>query len=163
MNHRIRTTLALTSLLTLPACASILGGGTSQSINLQATPSDASFVVKSSSGIEMSSGSGNQSVRLPRKNEYQIELRAPGYQSKNVAITKSLNGWVWGNLVVGWVVGFAIDFIGGAAYKLEPSLVSVSLDKPRGDDGAATAHIYLMDDKGRLIREVRTEMLPAAR
>jgi len=27
----------------------------------------------------MSSGSGNQSVRLLRKNEYQIEVRAPGY------------------------------------------------------------------------------------
>ncbi len=163
MNRHVRTALALTSLLTLPACASILGGGTSQSVNLQSTPSDASFVVKSSSGIEMSSGSGNQSVRLPRKNEYQIEVRAPGYQSKNVAITKSLNGWVWGNLVVGWVIGFAIDFIGGAAYKLEPSLVSVSLDKSRGDDAAATAHSYLRDEKGKVIREVTTELVPVTR
>jgi len=163
MRQHLRTTLTLSTTLLLSACASILGGGTSQNVNLQTTPSDASFVVKSSSGIEMSSGTGNQSVRLPRKNEYQIEVRAPGYQSKNVAITKSLNGWVWGNLVVGWVIGFAIDFIGGAAYKLEPSLVSVSLDKPRGDDAAATAHIYLMDEKGRLIREITTELLPAAR
>lgn len=163
MNRPFRTALALTSLLSISACASILGGGTSQNVNLLTTPSDASFVVKSSSGIEMSSGTGNQSVRLPRKNEYQIEVRAPGYQSKNVAVTKSLNGWVWGNFLIGWVVGFAIDFIGGAAYKLEPSLVSVSLDKPRGDDAAATAHIYLMDEKGRLIREITTEMVPVAR
>lgn len=163
MKHPLRLAIPLCSTILLTACASILGGGTSQSVNLKTTPSDASFVVKSSSGIEMSSGSGDQSVRLPRKNEYQIELRAPGYQNKNVAITKSLNGWVWGNLLVGWVVGFAIDFIGGAAYKLEPSLVSVSLDKPRGDDAAATAHIYLKDEKGRLIREITTELLPAAR
>ena len=79
------------------------------------------------------------------------------------SITKSLNGWVWGNLLVGCVVGFAIDFIGGAAYILEPSLVSVSLDKPRGDDAAATAHIYLKDEKGRLLREITTELPPAAR
>lgn len=163
MKQKVRITLTLSTTLLLTACASILGGGTSQNLTLQTTPSDASFVVKSSSGIEMSSGTGNQSVRLPRKNEYQIELRAPGYQSKNVAVTKSLNGWVWGNFLVGWVVGFAIDFIGGAAYKLEPSLVSVSLDKPRGDDAPATAHIYLMDEKGRVIREITTEMVPVGR
>lgn len=163
MTSRVRTTLIVCSTMLFGACASILGGGTSQNVLLQTTPSGASFVVKSSSGIEMSSGTGNQTVRLPRKNEYQIEVRAPGYQSKNVAVTKSLNGWVWGNLVLGWVVGFAIDFIGGAAYKLEPSLVSVSLDKPSGDDGAATAHIYLKDEQGRLIREIQTQLLPATR
>ena len=79
MRQNVRTTLTLCTTLLLSACASILGGGTSQNVNLQTTPSDASFVVKSSSGIEMSSGSGNQSVRLLRKNEYQIEVRAPGY------------------------------------------------------------------------------------
>lgn len=161
MKHSLRITLLLCSSMLLGACASILGGGTSQNVNLRTAPSDASFVVKSSSGLEMASGTGDQSVRLPRKNEYQIEIRAPGYQSKNVAVTKSLNGWVWGNLVVGWVIGFAIDFIGGAAYKLEPSLVSVSLDKPSGNNSAATAHIFLMNEKGELIREITTELVPA--
>lgn len=163
MYRHFRATLTCVTLLCTGACASILGGGTAQTVNFRPTPSDASFVIKSSSGLEMSSGTGDQSVRLPRKNEYQVEVRAPGYQNKSVAITKGLNGWVWGNLAFGWVVGFAIDFIGGAAYKLEPSLMAISLDKPRGDGEAATARIHLMDEQGRLIREITTELVPVRR
>jgi hypothetical protein len=54
----------------------------------------ATFAVKSSSGIVMSQGKGPQTIRLPRRNEYQIEVAAPGYQGQSLALTKGLNGWV---------------------------------------------------------------------
>lgn len=42
-------------------------------------------------------------------------------------------------------------------------LVSVSLDKQRGDDAPATARLYLKEEKGPLIREITTQLLPAVR
>lgn len=154
-----RNVLPLFLLAFATGCASILGGGSSQSVILKPTPSNASFVVKSSSGLEMASGSGEQTVRLPRKNEYQVEIKAPGYQTKSVAISKGLNGWVWGNLIVGWIVGFGIDFISGAAYKLEPALISVSMEKASSED-FATAHILLYNAKGVLLKDIPTALVP---
>lgn len=154
--------LALVSaLLGTSGCATILGGGTAQSVSLRAEPQSVQYAIKSASGLQMSAGQTPQQVRLPRKNEYEIEFTAPGYQTQRMALTKGLNGWVWGNLFVGWVIGFGVDFIGGAAWKLEPALVDIRM--ARSGDGTMSAVVRLLDDDGKLIREVTLPMLPAER
>ncbi|HXV16782.1 MAG TPA: hypothetical protein VD758_08380, partial [Gemmatimonadaceae bacterium] len=72
--------------ITASACATIAGGGTSQGVSISSEPSGAAFAVKSSSGIQMASGTTPQIVKLPRKNEYQIEFSVPGYRSQSVAL-----------------------------------------------------------------------------
>ncbi|MFQ5551997.1 MAG: hypothetical protein ACE5FJ_12255, partial [Gemmatimonadales bacterium] len=96
-------------------------------------------------------------VRLPRKNEYQIEITLDGYETETVVLTKSLNGWVWGNLLFGWIIGFAIDFVTGSAYKLEPAFVQVSLDRT---GGMSSAVVQLLDEQGRVIDTRRIELTP---
>lgn len=154
--QRIRWVAALSTVLVLAGCATLLGGGTSQPVTLDATPSEASYTVISSSGIEMSSGPVPATITLPRKNEYQVRVELDGYETRNVALTKGLNGWVWGNLVFGWIVGFAIDFISGSAYKLEPAMVNVTLE--RGEDVFAV--VRLIDGEGSVFRERRVPMTP---
>ena len=105
MRSLFRSGVAL-ALVLLAGCATILGGGSSQSVAVQATPPGATFTIKASSGIQMASGAVPQTVRLPRKNEYQLEFTAPGFQAQSVALTRGTNGWIFGNLVVGWIVGF---------------------------------------------------------
>ena len=109
----------------LSGCATIVGGGSSQAVRVEATPGGAAFAVKSSSGLQMASGVAPQALRLPRKNEYQIDFTVPGYQPQTAVITRGSNGWIWGNLLFGWIVGFAIDFATGSAYKLEPALIQI--------------------------------------
>ena len=65
---------------------------------------------------QMASGTTPQMVRLPRKNEYQIEFAVPGYRSQSVALTKGVNGWVFGNFLIGWIPGLIIDFVTGSAH-----------------------------------------------
>jgi hypothetical protein len=143
-------------------CATILGGGTSQAVSVASDPVGARFAIKSSSGLQMASGNAPQAVRLPRKNEYQVEFTAPGYQTQSVVLTKGVNGWIWGNLVLGWIVGFAIDFISGSAYKLEPAQVQIAM--VRAADGSGTMQLYgvvrQLDGKGQLINEQRVLMQP---
>ena len=158
----MRRSLLGLSLLSLSACATIMGGGSSQGVTVQSSTPGAQFTVKSSSGIQMASGMAPQTVRLPRKNEYQIDFTAPGFQPQSIALTKGTNGWVWGNLVVGWIVGFIVDFASGSAYKLEPALVNVSLVTHTAADGttATEARVAMLDDQGRTIRELLVPMVP---
>lgn len=109
----------------------------------------------------MASGQTPQTIRLPRKNEYQIEFTSPGFQPQKIALTKGTNGWIWGNLLVGWIVGFAVDFATGSAYKLEPALVQITLVETRTTAGLVEteAVIRMLDDRGKLIREMSVPMV----
>src|SRR5688572_2149145 len=85
-------------LLVLSGCATIVGGGSSQAVSIETTPSAARYVIRSSTGIEMSSGTVPASIRLPRRNEYQLDISLAGYQTRTMALTRGTNGWIWGNL-----------------------------------------------------------------
>jgi hypothetical protein len=144
-------------------CATLLGGGPAQSVTVNAQPAGTSFVVKSSSGLQMAAGTAPQIIRLPRRNEYQIDFTVPGYQPQSVVLTRGVNGWIWGNLLIGWVVGFIVDFATGSAYKLEPAVVQVVLQQRPGEDGASEAHavIRLLEPSGGVIAERQVRLEPA--
>jgi hypothetical protein len=150
-------------MLSLSGCASILGGGTSQPVSLRGEPTGMQYTIRAASGIQVSQGQTPNQVRLARNQEYQIEFTAPGFQPQKLALTKGLNGWVWGNLVIGWIVGFGVDFIGGAAWKLEPSVVDVRMVRAADDASAVSALVRLLDAEGKLIREVTLPLIPVER
>jgi hypothetical protein len=106
-----RLVFLLPFLVPVSGCATIFGGGTSQAVSFASDPVPARFVVKSSSGLQMAQGKAPSTVELPRKNEYQIEITSPGYEPQTMVLTKGVNGWVWTNLIVGGIVGFAIDCV----------------------------------------------------
>ena len=164
MTAQLRAVVPFALCVAVSGCASILGGGSSQPVSVTSNPASARFTIRSSSGIQMAQGQTPQTVRLPRRNEYQIEFTAAGFQPQTVALTKALNGWVWCNLLFVNVVGFAVDFLSGAAYKLEPALVTVSLVQARAGNGAlgTSALVELRTESGRLIRQVTVPLVPVS-
>ncbi|MDE2137367.1 MAG: PEGA domain-containing protein, partial [Gammaproteobacteria bacterium] len=54
-------------------------------------------------------------------------LELPGYQPFDATITRSVSGWVWGNIVFGGLIGLAVDAIDGGMYNLTPEQVSATL------------------------------------
>lgn len=160
----MRRSLSAVVLVALTGCASILGGGSSQPVQIQSSTPQLAFTVTSSTGIQMGSGAAPSTVTLPRKNEYQVALTAPGFQPQTVALTKGTNGWFWANLVIGGIPGFIIDFITGAAYKLEPAVVNVSLVQKTAVNGSLStdARVAFFDAHGRLIRDTLVPMVPVA-
>lgn len=147
--------------LSLSACATIVGGGSRQNVTIN-TGAQTSFVVKSSSGIQMAQGSGGQTISLPRRHEYQVDVTAPGYSTQTVALSKSLNGWFWGNFIIGWIPGFIVDFATGAAYKLEPSTVTVVTQKATTGD-ALEGFVRFLNRDGGVVAEkpIRLERVGA--
>jgi hypothetical protein len=72
-------------------------------------------------------------------------------------LTKGINGWIWGNLLFGWILGFGVDFLTGSAYKLEPALVQVTM---QNDEESTYAVIRIYNASDRLIEEKRLLMVP---
>jgi hypothetical protein len=140
----------------LEGCATILGGGTSQSVSIASQPAGSTFAIKSSSGLMMASGASPQTVTLPRKHEYQIEFSAPGYQTQIMPLTQGINGWFWVNILFGGLVGMVIDGVDGAMHKLEPAIVNISLQRGPGD--SLFGVVQELDDKGHVISERRVEL-----
>lgn len=155
MRGLVRGAAAAAAITALSGCATIVGGGSSQPVSLQSAPGAATYAIRSSSGISMAGGTTPATVSLPRKNEYQIEVSLAGYQPQSTVLTRGINGWIWGNLIVGWILGFGIDFLTGSAYKLEPSQVQVTLQQV---DGEMFAVLRFLDEGNRLIDERRLRM-----
>jgi len=157
MKTLTRYALGMLVVLMMSGCATIVGGGTSQPVSLQSSPASAQFSIQSSTGLEMAQGRTPSTVSLPRKNEYQVRVTLDGYQPQTTALTRGINGWIWGNLFFGWILGFGIDFLTGSAYKLEPSFVQVSMQQVEDE---VYAVVQFLDDQKRLIDTRGLLMVP---
>ena len=50
-----------------------------------------------------------------------------GYHPYELTLTKKSNGWVWGNIVFGGLIGLVVDASTGSLYKLSPEQVNADL------------------------------------
>jgi uncharacterized protein YceK len=122
----LRALLALAvlpQLLLLAGCASIMHG-TTQQIAVSSSPTGAKVTVNG-----MDRGTTPVIADLKRKDNHIIRVTLEGYQPFEMALTRSVSGWVWGNLVFGGIPGLAIDAITGGLYKLAPEQVMAQLQR----------------------------------
>lgn len=71
-------------------------------------------------------------VLLDRRQEfYVIKVEKEGYKTVTVTLKRGTNGWVWGNILFGGIIGLVIDFSTGSAYKFNPSEVDVQALKEK--------------------------------
>lgn len=102
---------------------------------IKSDPAGASLIVSNRSGKQVFSGSTPVTMNLSAssgyfKNEtYTIELNKAGYDSYVYRLSSSLDGWYWGNILVGGILGMlVVDPATGAMYKLPESL-DIALNK----------------------------------
>ncbi|TVQ62601.1 MAG: PEGA domain-containing protein [Phycisphaerales bacterium] len=108
-------------------CGTIVNG-TTQGIGFSSTPSGASIIVNSEKiGVTPSI------VNLNRKDTHIIKIELPGYQPFEATLTRSVSGWVWGNILFGGLIGLAVDAVSGGLYKLSPEQLHAEMSR----DGAS--------------------------
>ncbi|NNC30644.1 PEGA domain-containing protein [Longimicrobium terrae] len=122
------------SILGLAACGTIMQGS-KQGIAISSTPSGARlFVDGQEAGITPAI------YQMPRKGTHVVRIEMDGYQPYELPITRSVSGWVAGNLVFGGLIGLAVDASTGGMYKLSPDQVTATLQPVRAaSDGQGGA------------------------
>ncbi|MCK5565591.1 MAG: PEGA domain-containing protein [Planctomycetes bacterium] len=113
--------LLLSSLLT--GCGTIIHGKY-QTVPVSSEPSGAQ--VRSSSGQTCITPC---ELNLLRDNEYVLVAELDGYHAQQTNLGKDTSGWFWGNIILGGIVGGAIDKATGSGDKLVPAKVHIDFTK----------------------------------
>jgi hypothetical protein len=122
--------------LSLPACATVTRGS-SQQFSVQSTPPGAQ--VSTSNGFECQATPCT--FRMPRKDAFRITVSKEGYVAQTHDITSSVSGAggtaMAGNILIGGIIGGAIDATSGAMNDLKPNPLMVALRTPTEEAAAA--------------------------
>jgi hypothetical protein len=115
-------------------CATIVAKS-SQTITVTSVPDGASVSIVNKSGQAVHSGSTPLTVTLRKgrgyfkPETYTVRFAKEGYQPREITVRGEVNGWYFGNVVFGGLIGLlAVDPATGAMYTLKPKAVSSTLD-----------------------------------
>lgn len=120
----------LSAALLSAGCASIIHG-TMQSVPFNSNPVGAQVTVIDDEGFKIANGTSPCVLTLKRGNEYKVTIEKEGYAPFSIVLKRRIDGWYWGNiaLIPFGMIGVVIDIANGAAYKLSPKEVQISLTK----------------------------------
>lgn len=133
----------------IAGCATIVSDS-SYPLAVNSMPDGAYFTVTDRDGIEVNRGTTPQTVELKagggyfKAQTYTIVLSKEGFEDQIVSVRSSMDGWYWGNILIGGLIGMLIvDPITGAMYKL-PETVAINMDgtpveDPEAEEAAVTA------------------------
>ena len=124
---------AAAAMLALSGCATITRG-THDAFVIQTDPAGAS--VTTSNGFTCDATPC--SIRMLRKSEFDVTITKPGYKTWTGHVTNHIGGGggtaMAGNVLVGGIIGAAVDGSNGSMLDLVPNPLVVHLEK---DDGSA--------------------------
>lgn len=125
-------------------CASIVHGN-SQTVDFSSQPAGAKVFVD---GRQY--GTTPTSVVLKRigrlkdeptdKLSYQVKIDLDGYYPYEIQLKRTVDGWFFGNVIFGGLIGIVIDAASGSMYKLTPDQIVATM-------GSESADIQQVDDK----------------
>jgi hypothetical protein len=119
------------------------------------SPAGAKVTITNRRGVEVYSGLTPAKVSLKsgagffKKESYTVKYALEGYDPLEIPLECKLNGWYWGNILFGGLLGMlVIDPATGAMYKLSVPFVDGSLTKSGTGsvNTAPTLHIYAISD-----------------
>jgi len=114
--------LLVTSILT-SSCATIMLG-TTQEVSISSNPTGA---MVTNNGLQL--GKTPVVADLKRKGNHRIKIELEGYHPYEVMLSRSVSGWLFGNIIFGGIPGLIIDVITGGMYILKPEQIQAELKK----------------------------------
>lgn len=149
------TIIILVAIMT--GCASLVSK-TSYPVSFNSDPSGSKLVITDSMGKEIYAGMTPAVVELKGKDgffsgaSYTITMSKEGYDEKSILISSKIDGWYWGNILFGGLIGMLIiDPMTGAMWAL-----------PEESNATLTRSIALQDNAKRELKFVSITDLPDA-
>ena len=135
--------------LFMSGCASILSKS-KYPITITTDPTDAQVSVTDGDGMEIFKGKSPATVTLQagagffKKATYTVTVNKAGYDEKVMPIQFKTDGWYWGNILIGGIIGLLIiDPATGAMYKPSSEFVAVTLSQSVASE--ATPELQIID------------------
>jgi len=122
------------SLTLVTGCSSIVSESM-YPVSITSNPSQTNFVLQNKAGVTVHSGRTPETVTLNASSgffkgeTYKLTFKKAGYDDKTVEIQSTIDGWYFGNILLGGFIGMLIiDPATGAMFKL-PENASAQLDE----------------------------------
>lgn len=120
----MRTLVAAACLLVFSGpggCATVLHGS-NQLISVTSVPSGCRFTVDGEGSYTTPA-----TVKMERKRDHSLVFKLEGYHPEQVTVMHVISGAVAGNILLGGLIGWGVDAMTGAQYRLVPETVNVHL------------------------------------
>ena len=138
--------LAALSFVMVTGCSSIVSKS-EYSVAVNSAPDGANFTITDRAGQKVHSGITPSSITLKSSAGYfkgetfTIALNKEGFAQKTYTLNSSVDGWYWGNILFGGLIGMLIvDPATGAMYNL-PDRVDISLDRSSASANKNTLNV----------------------
>ncbi|NMC75429.1 MAG: hypothetical protein GYA56_13880 [Geobacteraceae bacterium] len=139
--HHVTKSILSLSLCLAAGCASIVSGGP-KTLPIVSHPDDAVCeIVDTRSGTTILKTRTPFTATLPndagffQNAKYRVKISKNGYLPREVPVEAGINGWYFGNIIFGGLLGIlVVDPATGAMWKIHKDSVSVTLypDTPEG-------------------------------
>ena len=133
----IRSFIFLIFTLLFTSCATIIHGSMQQ-VAVVCDPKKAKIDID---GVSL--GHTPYLARLSRKNNHLLKIELEGYLPYEITLKRKLDGWIFGNIFLGGVIGIVIDAATGSMYTLSPKDVTTQLNSSSASTGRTKDGIYL--------------------
>ncbi len=139
-------------------CASIVGQSVFP-VTINSSPDGASILVKDEYGKEVYAGTTPSTVTLPagesyfHAKTYYINFSRPGYADQVSVLKADIDGWYFGNILIGGLIGMLIiDPITGKMWKL-PKDVYANLAQKTAMNRQRSLQILSLNDIPEAMRK----------
>ncbi len=119
--------------LMLQSCAFMFSKNT-WPVTINSTPEKSEFVIKDRNDKEVSRGTTPATINLKssagffKRAKYAVTISNTGFAPTTIPVKAKLNGWYFGNLAYGGVIGMLIfDPISGNMFKIKDPLLNPAL------------------------------------
>jgi hypothetical protein len=164
IHSSLKTALTATLALALCGCASIVSHST-WPVTFNTSPEGAEITITDSLGSVVQKGKTPLNLRLKSgagfftPAHYDMEVKLAGYTTARGRVDAEINGWYFGNLFIGGMLGMLIiDPATGAMWKLPPQYC-LNLEKTAANPSERTFQIVSLSS---VPTDLRSKLIPVS-
>ncbi|MBU2712004.1 hypothetical protein KCG35_13115 [Zooshikella sp. WH53] len=156
----MKKTLAVAGIIStsfISGCASIVSEDV-YPVAISSTPASSTFIIQNEEGQTIHQGTTPETVSLNAGNgyfsgaDYTVTFSREGYNDLTINLESTVDGWYWGNLLFGGLIGMLIvDPATGAMYKL-PAEINSDLTQNSNQLSIMTLDAVAPEDLSKLVK-----------
>lgn len=131
----------------LQGCATIVSG-TKDTIEVTSEPPGAAVRLEKNDNEYTTPAS----FELTRRSSHTMLVSRDGYHTERVTIGRTLNPWIFGNVIFGGVIGVVIDLVSGATFSPSPGKAHIEL-APLGPGETAEIRDWIPPHRRKAVEE----------